>query len=93
MTDTVIFVLGDVAFSRTASRAVAFSLPGRTARACPETCGGLTDVVWGGLTELARGRLTDIAWGGLTDRGLMRGDFAMIDLFFLVRLSLSEIWT
>jgi hypothetical protein len=77
-----------------------FACGGLTDLACGDrtkfACGGLTDsgrgvsVICGGLTGISIGALTAIACGGLTDRDLMRGEFFMTDLFFLVQASFSE---
>jgi hypothetical protein len=55
--------------------------------------GGLTGITCGALTDQDCGGLTDIACGGLTDKDLMRGEFFMTNLVFLVQASFSESWT
>jgi hypothetical protein len=53
----------------------------------------LTGITCGALTDQDCGGLTDIACGGLTDKDLMRGEFFMTNLVFLVQASFSESWT
>jgi hypothetical protein len=62
-------------------------------RGVGDAWGGLTGITCGALTDQDCGGLTDIACGGLTDKDLMRGEFFMTNLVFLVQASFSESWT